>query len=225
MLYIPAYIQTRPFIHKFFVHCNTQSSRHYRPFERACQHAHYCNKVSLALWRRRNSPSRMSGNIVGRMTASQVTRCSGVPLKRPPLFRAWSGREWTPGNARKWIWAFLQCAEKNSGMSLVLDFIWILLESVWSFGRYFLYYHFYLSVWPLNSPSLYHSIFFLSASLFISLSIPLPAPRSHRLPRSMGMPGRAFTISRSPLSGREMWSFLAVIIIVISPPSRSATRS
>lgn len=123
MLYIPAYIQTRPFIHKFFVHCNTQSSRHYRPLERACQHAHYCNKVSLALWRRRNSPSRMSGNIVGRMTASQVTRCSGVPLKRPPLFRAWSGREWTPGNARKWIWAFLQCAEK-------------IVESVFDIGFY-----------------------------------------------------------------------------------------
>lgn len=77
-------------------------------------------------------------------------------------------------------------------------------------------------------PHLFTLLFFffcLSPSLFISLSIPLPAPRSHQLPRSMGMPGRAFTISRSPLSGREMWSFLAVIIIVISPPSRSATRS
>lgn len=57
---------------------------------------------------------------------------------------------------------------------------------MWSFGRYLWYYHLYLSVWPLNSPSLYPSIFFLSASLFISLSISLPAPRSHRLPRSMG---------------------------------------
>lgn len=46
---------------------------------------------------------------------------------------------------------------------------------MWSFGRYLWYYHFYLSIWPLNSPSLYPSIFFYlppSSSPFQFLSPP-----------------------------------------------------